>query len=118
MSDLLDDDIKLDMQRKVLGTYMNSLEFENDLHEKCEIFEELFTIRLHKAIARAILKLEGDNVPITELTIREFLRKHNIPSTIEEGDEWCRVAGELLITESFYNHCKNRLIKHKFAGGK
>ncbi len=110
-------DLLLDIQRKVLGGYINAEEHSIDgSHEEIlaiTLDEAMFDIFIHKAIARTCNKLRSDNIPITEFSVLDFLQKHNIPSGVLQEAEYLHIMREFAITPRSFKQYISMIIKHK-----
>jgi len=110
-------DLLLDIQRKVLGGYINAEEFNVNGSAKQilskQLDEQLFDDYLHKAVARACTKLREQNIPVTEYTILDFLNKYNMPKGTHQESEYLNLMAEYAITPNSFNTYINMIIKHK-----
>ena len=110
-------DLLLDIQRKVLGGYINAEEFSiNNSHKEIlevTLDESLFDDFIHKATARACKKLKEDNIPVTEFTVLEFLQKHNLPKGVHQECEYMHLMTEFAITPKSFKHYIDMILQHK-----
>jgi len=106
-------DLLLDIQRKVLGGYINAEEFGNKEILETSLEEALFDLTIHKAVARACKKLKEDEVPVTEYTVLEFLQKHNLPKGISQETEYLHLMTEWAITLASFKHYISMIMQHK-----
>ena len=110
-------DLLLDIQRKVLGGYINAEEFSiQDSHIdilSTTLNEELFDLVIHKAVARACVKLKELDTPITEYTVLDFLQQHNLPKGVQQEAEYTHLMSEYAITKNSFNTYIDMIIKHK-----
>ena len=110
-------DLLLDIQRKVLGGYINAEEYSiNGSHKEIlaiTIDESLFDEFIHKASAKACKKLKENDIPITDYTVLEFLQKHNLPKGIYQESEYLHLMTESFITTSSFKHYIDMILQHK-----
>lgn len=110
-------DLLLDVQRKVLGGYINAEEFSINGSGKeilnTELDEGLFDDYIHKAVARACIRLKEKDIPVTEYTVLEFLNKHNLPRGAHQEAEYINLMTEYAITPNSFKTYVNMIIKHK-----
>jgi len=113
----MDRNLLLDIQRKVIGGYINAEEFSiKNSHKEIlstKLDERLFDDFIHKAIARACSKLKDNDIPITEYTVLEFLHKHNLPKGTHQEAEYLTLMTEHSITTKTFNHYINMILQHK-----
>ena len=110
-------DLLLNIQRKVLGGYINAEEFSINGSGK-EILstmldESLFDDFMHRAVARACIKLKNNNIPVSDFTVLDFLNKHNIPKGSYQESEYITLMSEYAITPATFNHYISMIIQHK-----
>jgi len=110
-------DLLLDIQRKVLGGYINAEEFDINGSSKQilskKLDEQLFDDYIHKAVARACNKLIEQDIPVTEYTVLDFLNKYNMPKGTHQEAEYLNLMSEYAITPNSFNTYINMIIKHK-----
>lgn len=103
----------LDVQRKILGGYINAEEFGNNKILEQRISESLFDLKIHRAIARACNKLIDEDMPVTEYTVLDFLNKHNMPNNVHDENEYLLLMTTYAITEKSYKQYIDMVLRHK-----
>lgn len=110
-------DLLLDIQRKVLGGYINAEEFSiNGSHKEIlevSLDESLFDDFIHKATARACNKLRDSNIPVTEFTVLDFLQQHKLPKGAHQESEYLHLMTELFITPASFKHYITMILEHR-----
>lgn len=107
----------LNIQRRVLGGYINAEEFsingsgERILEIKLE--EALFDDILHRACVRACNNLQSDNIPVTEYTVFDFLQRHNMPKGQLQESEYLQLMSEYQITFNSFKTYIDMILKYK-----
>jgi replicative DNA helicase len=113
----MDRNLLLDVQRRVIGGYINAEEFSvNGSAEKIlsiELDEALFDNFIHKAVVRACRKLREIEFPITEYTVLEFLQKHNLPKGAAQESEYLHLQASRAITPESFSAYISMILKHK-----
>lgn len=109
-------DLLLDIQRKVIGGYINAEEFGNKDILKIDLDEQLFDLTIHKAIIRACNKLKSDGVPVSDYTVLEFLQSHGLPRGTSQEAEYLHLMTEYAITLNSFKHYIMMILKHKTEG--
>jgi len=112
-------DLLLDIQRKVLGGYINAEEFSmNGSHKEIldiTLNESLFDDFIHKAVARACNKLSDDDIPVTECTVLDFLQKHGLPKGVHQESEYLHLMTEFAITPRSFKQYISMILEHKMS---
>ncbi len=106
-------DLLLDIQRKVIGGYINAEEFGHKEILEIALDEALFDLIIHKAVVRACIKLKADGIPITEFTVLDFLQKHNLPKDTSQEAEYLHLMTEWAITPASFNQYIEMIMQHK-----
>ena len=106
-------DLLLDIQRKVIGGYINAEEFGNMELLEFDLDEALFDLTIHKAVARASKVLKEKNIPITEFTILDFLQSHKLPNGVSQEAEYAHLMTEHAITTNSFKTYLEMILKHK-----
>ena len=110
-------DLLFDIQRKVIGGYINAEEFSiKDSHKEIlsvTLDEALFDNYIHKAAVRACIRLKASEIPITEYTVLDFLQKHNIPNSADQENEYLHIMTEFLITPRSFKQYIKMILEHK-----
>jgi len=108
-------DLLLDIQRKVLGGYIGAEEMHNPTLLELGISESLFDNTTHRALARACIILTKDDIPITFLTLEDFLQKSNVLKNKSFADEFLIVMCETSISERSFIQYKKMIQEHKMS---
>ncbi len=115
----MDNTLKISVQRKVLGAYLNAEEFScngsNDDILKVKLDESLFDLSIHKAIVRACNRLLDEDTPISDYVVLDFLQKHNMPRNIDEETEYLTVISEIGISPKTFNKYLSMLLDYKLG---
>ena len=106
-------DLLFDIQRKVLGGYINAEEFGNKEILETSLDEALFDLTIHKAVVRACKKLKNEGYPITEYTVLEFLQKHKLPKGESQELEYLHLMTEWAITIQSFKTYIDMILQHK-----
>lgn len=97
----------LDMQRKVIGGYMNVAEKgvckDAALIQSHELTEELFDLVFHKAIVRAMNHLKAKGIEVSDYTVLDFLQSYGLPKTVQDEQEFSLLQTEFMITNRSFN---------------
>ena len=98
-----------------IGTILNQ-EFSvlSDKHYFMDytLKEELYELKTHKVIVRAINKLKELGKPITSVTVLEFLEQYKIPSTLNEEKQILEVLSEYPLTVRTFDYYIEQLNKN------
>jgi replicative DNA helicase len=111
------DSILLDVRRKILGAYLCAEECSiNGSHKEIlsvRLDEKLFDATLHKAIVRTINKFLDEGLLMCDITVQEFLTRHNMLSTISAQDEYLAVISDTFSTPKQFSRYIEMIIEHK-----
>ena len=109
----MDNNLLLDIQRKVLGGYINAEEFGNKELLSIGLDEHLFDLTIHKAVARACKHLTDKGIPVSDYTVLDFLQSHNIPNGASQEAEYAHLMTEWAITPATFKTYIEMILKHK-----
>jgi len=111
----MDNSLLLDIQRKVLGGYINAEEFGNSEILNTKLEESLFDLTIHKAVVRACNNLSKENIPISDYTVLEYLQKYNLPKGASQQVEYSQLMIEWAITPNTFKTYLEMILKHKMG---
>jgi replicative DNA helicase len=103
----------LDIQRKVLGGYINAEEFGHKDILKTKLEESLFDLTIHKAVVRACNHLMSKDIPVSDFTVLDFLQSHKMPNGASQEAEYLHLMTEWAITLKTFNHYIDMILQHK-----
>jgi len=106
-------DLLLDIQRRVLGGYINAEEFGNNSILDIKLDEALFDLTIHKAVARACNNLQDKGTPVSDFTVLDFLQSHNLPNGASQEAEYAHLMTEWAITLNTFKTYLEMILKHK-----
>ncbi len=109
----MDNSLLLDVQRKVIGGYINAEEFGNSEILNTKLEESLFDLTIHKAVARACNYLDGKNIPVSDYTVLDFLQSHDMPKGASQEAEYAHLMTEWAITPKTFNQYILMILQHK-----
>ena len=106
-------DLLLDIQRKILGGYINAEEFGHSEILNTKLEEELFDLTIHKAVVRACNNLSSRNIPVSDYTVLDFIQSHNMPSGASQEAEYVTLMINWAITPKTFKHYISMILQHK-----
>lgn len=109
----MDNNLLLDVQRKVIGGYINAEEFGNSEILTTRLEESLFDLTIHKAVIRACNNLASENIPVSDYTVLDYLQKHNLPNGASQESEYAHLMTEWAITPKTFKTYLEMILKHK-----
>ncbi|MEA1892666.1 MAG: DnaB-like helicase N-terminal domain-containing protein [Campylobacterota bacterium] len=106
-------DLLLDVQRKVLGGYINAEEFGDSIILDIRLDESLFDLIIHKAVVRACNHLADKGIPVSDFTVLDFLQSHKMPNGTSQEAEYAHLMTEWAIAPKTFNTYIEMIYKHK-----
>lgn len=105
------------MQQKVLGGYMNCSEHQSkDICSQIHSYkldEALFENVTHRAMVRAINKIQDSGAEVCDLNVLYFLERHGMPRNMQEADEILLIQSEYAITPTSFQNYIRELRMHR-----